>query len=178
MLQNLLADRFRLMLKHELREMSVYSLTVASRGKMALSPDETRPAPPSFPSPPGFPPPVLGRGQMLRLLTSAEVQMSGHAISMSDLAKDLRPYAGRIVVDKTGLNEVFDVDLTFAHDVALPPARTPAAPPQSIPPLPDAPLPGPPLRIALEDQLGLKLESARMPIEVLIIESVEKPSEN
>jgi uncharacterized protein (TIGR03435 family) len=178
MLQNLLTDRFRLVLKRELREMSVYALTVAGRGKMTLSPDETRLAPASFPNPPGFPAPVLRRGQMLQLLTPAEVHMSGHAISLSDLAKALRQYAGRFVVDKTGVNDVFDVDLTFARNPDLSPLP-PAVLPQSIPPLPEpAPVPGSPLPIALEEQLGLKLESTRMPLEFLVIESVERPSEN
>ena len=108
--------------------------------------------------------------------------MSGHALSIADLAKELRGHAGRIVVDKTGLNDVFDVDLKFLRETALPfPGPVPAAPPppQSIPPLPGVSVPGPPpLRVALEDQLGLKLESVKMPIEVLIIESVERPSEN
>ena len=64
--------------------------------------------------------------------------MTGHAISMSDLAKDLRPHAGRIVVDKTGLNELFDVDLKFTSEdsssttasgsaAAEPPRRSAAA---------------------------------------------------
>ena len=184
MLQNLLADRFRLVLKHEFREMPVYELTVANREKLKLSPDETLPLPASF-SLPGLPAaPPLGRGQTMRLMPpSGDVQMYGHAISLSDLAKDLRVFAERIVVDKTGLNGLFDVDLKFVRDVAPSTTAIPAPSPQSIPPvpgtpLPQSPLPGPPLRVAIEEQLGLKLESARMPIEVLIIESVERPSEN
>ena len=63
----------------------------------------------------------------------------------------------------------------------------PVAPPTPLPPLPAPPIPGappdtqplaPPLRNVLEGQLGLKLESVRMPIEILIIERVERPSEN
>jgi len=171
MLQNLLADRFRLVVKHEFREMSVYALTVATRGKMKLSPDETRPPPASFPVFPGTPTPQVSRGQTLQLVQpSGEVQLSGHALSIADLAKELRSHAGRIVVDKTGLSEVFDVDLTFLRETALsPPPST-----QSIPPLPGATS----LRSALEEQLGLKLESVKMPIEVLIIESVARPTEN
>ena len=181
MLQNLLADRFRLVLKRELREMPVYVLTVASPGKMALSRDETRPVPSSFPLPPGATLPQLRRGQLRRVVQlSGEVQMVSHGISMATLAKNLRQNAGRIIVDKTGLNDVFDIDLKFAQEVALAlplPGLAPAAPtPQSVPPVPLVPVSS--LRTALEDQLGLKLESARMPIEVLVIESVERPSEN
>jgi uncharacterized protein (TIGR03435 family) len=195
MLQKLLADRFRLVLKHELREMPVYALTVASRGKLKLSPDETLTVTNRLPPPPGLPVlpmPPMGRGQNMRVMILGEVQISAHAISMTDLAKILRPDAGRIVVDKTGVSELFDMDLKFSRDAALPTAAIPAASPQSIPPLPAPTLPGamplgpppvtqplaPPLRNVIEDQLGLKLESARMPIEVLIIERVERPSEN
>jgi len=175
MLQNLLADRFRLVVKRELREMAVYRLTVANPGKMKLSPDEKRLAPAGFPLMPGFPAPQIGRGQSLVLAQpSGEVRFASHAIEMSDLAKSLRQHAGRMVVDQTGLNGVFDVDLQFTGEPSnpvLPP--TPAAPSTSIPPVP-----GPSLQSALEDQLGLKLESARIPIEVLVIQSVERPSEN
>jgi len=195
MLQNLLADRFRLVLKHELRETPVYALTVASRGKLKLSPDETLPVPVRLLPPaglPALPMPPLGRGKMMGLTMPAEAQMAGHAISMSDLARALRPHAGRIVVDKTGLNELFDLDLKFSRDSLSATAAIPAAQPQSVPPLPAPPIPGAPLpgmppvtqpqalplRNVLEEQLGLKLESARMPLEVLIIESVERPSDN
>jgi len=179
MLQTLLADRFRLVLKRELREMPIYELTVASPGKTKLSPDETRPLPASFPAIPG-PAPSVGRGQLMRL----PGLLFGHAISMSDLAKELRLHAGRIVVDKTGRSDVFDVDLNFAPNTALSTTATPPVPPQSIPPLPGAPSPSTPtlpaasLQDALEEQLGLRLEAARMPLEVLVIQSVERPSEN
>jgi uncharacterized protein (TIGR03435 family) len=183
MLQNLLANRFRLVLKREFREMPVYALTVAKPGKMKLSPEEVLPAPAGFPGFAGVPAPPLGRGQFLTLAGASpgnaiEVQMAGHAISMSALARYLRRYASRFVVDKTGLNDPFDIELKFAAEVTipLPPAMTPAAPtpstPQAIPPVPVASL-----RSALEE-LGLKLEATRLPIEVLIIQSVERPSEN
>ena len=183
MLQTLLADRFRLVLRREMREMPIYELTVASPGKLKLSPEETRQLPASFLLP-GMQAPAVGRGGLMRL----PGLLFGHAISTSDLAKELRLHAGRIVVDKTGLRDVFDVDLKFATNppatVAPSTTATPPVTPQAIPPLPGAPSPSTPtlqgasLQDALEEQLGLKLESARMPIEVLVIESVEKPSAN
>jgi uncharacterized protein (TIGR03435 family) len=146
---------------------------------MKVSPDEEITA--SFPPPPGMPVPTMGRGQTLKLVGPSEIQLSGHALSMTALVKDLSLYAGRIVVDKTGVNDVFDVDLRFARDGA-PPTPLPQSP-QSIPPVPGTPqsealIPAAPLRNALEEKLGLKLESARMPIEFLVIESVERPAEN
>jgi uncharacterized protein (TIGR03435 family) len=191
MFQNLLADRFRLVLRREVRDMQVYALTVANRGKLKLSPDEELPAPDIFPTMPGMPRPQMGRGGVLSLMSpTGEVLMAGHAVSIPELAKNLRQHAGRIVVDKTGLNGVFDYDLKFIRDAGTSTAQTPTATPtpvpspQSIPPVPGEPpqstlpLPGATLHTALEERLGLKLESTRLPIEVLIIESVERPAEN
>jgi len=178
MLQTLLTDRFHLVLRRELREMPVYALTVASPGKMKLSPEETLPPPAGFPAIPGVPAPMVGRGQIMRL----PGLLVGHAVSASDLAKELRLHAGRIVVDKTGLSDLFDVDLRF--NTAPSATATPPVPPQSIPPVPGASPPSTPtmqgasLQDALEEQLGLKLEVARMPLEVLVIERVERPSAN
>jgi uncharacterized protein (TIGR03435 family) len=103
---------------------------------------------------------------------------------MSDLSKILRQHAGRVIVDKTGRKDVFDVDLKFAPNTAPSTTATPPVPPQSIPPLPGAPsqstptLQGASLQDAVEEQLGLKMEAVRMPLEVLVIERVERPSVN
>jgi uncharacterized protein (TIGR03435 family) len=133
--------------------------------------------------------PAVDRGGLMRL----PGLLFAHAVSTSDLARELRLHAGRIVVDKTGRSDVFDVDLKFNNappgnaTPPVPPQSMPpraGTPPQSIPPLPGAPpqstptLPGASLQDALEEQLGLKLEATRMPIEVLVIESVERPSAN
>ena len=180
MLQNLLANRFQLVLRREVREMPVYALTVVTPGRIKVSPDETLQS--SIP----FGPAELARGRSQqsmgasRDLVSFVAQFSGHAISMSDLTTYLRPLAGRIIVDKTGVNDVFDADLKFVPEV------TPRVPNLPMPQIPNPPAPIPPvptlappsLKIELQEKLGLKLESTRMPIEVLIIQSVERPSEN
>jgi uncharacterized protein (TIGR03435 family) len=184
MLQNLLANRFRLVLRRELRDMPVYALTVATPGKLKVSPDETRPS--TIITPFG-PLTELARGRFQGAVgasrdgVSATAQFSAHAISMSDLTAYLRPHAGRIVIDKTGVKDVFDADLKFVPEVAprlpnVPMPPTPDPPPQPIPPLPTSPTPS--LKSELQEKLGLKLESTRMPIEVLIIQSVERPFEN
>ena len=173
MLQTLLADRFHLVLKREMREMPVYTLTVVNPGKMKLSPEETLPLPASF-LPGGITMPGLTvrRGA---IMSAPGPRLLGHAVSVSDLARGLRQFAGRIVIDKSGRSDVFDVDLTFAPNFAT---ATPPLPPQSIPPVPGVPLPGASLQDALEEQLGIKMEAARMPLEVLVIEHVERPSAN
>jgi uncharacterized protein (TIGR03435 family) len=174
MLQTLLADRFRLVLKRELRETPVYVLTVANPEKLKLSPEETLPLPASFLAMPGMQLRTAIRGQ---LMSAPGTVLFGHAVSMPSLVRQLRQHAGRIIVDKTGRSDVFDVDLKFAPNTAPFTDTTPPAPPQSIPPLPGSPTQSS-LQDALEEQLGLKLEATRMPLEVLVIESVEKPSGN
>jgi len=181
MLQNLLANRFQLVLRRELREMPVYALTVATPGKLKVSPNETRQV--NL----GLGPAELARGRSIwsmslpRDSVSAVAQFFGHAISMSDLTRYIGPHAGRPIVDKTGVNDVFDADLKFVPEVTpraanLPMPQIPNPPAPTIPPVPT--LPPPSLKSELQEKLGLKLESTRMPIEVLVIQSVERPSEN
>jgi uncharacterized protein (TIGR03435 family) len=176
MLQNLLAERFQLVVKRELREMPVYALTVSTRRKLVLSPDETRSV-----GTPGFQLQVA-RGKLAGMAGPAEAGLFGHAISAAVLAKRLRHYAGRVVVDRTGLTDLFDCDLQFSWDgtrwlTQLPGAPSPVQPASStIPPPPAPALPS--LGTVLEEQLGFKLEATRMPIEVLVIERVNRPSEN
>jgi uncharacterized protein (TIGR03435 family) len=78
-------------------------------------------------------------------------------------------YAGRPVIDKTGLKGLYDIKLQWSSDSGLiAPTGNDAISASS----------GPSLITAVEDQLGLKLESARGPLPVLVIDSVEKPTEN
>ena len=88
---------------------------------------------------------------------------------MAALARLMTVPAGRIIVDKTGLTGGFDFDLEFTPEPAAPGGQPPAAPA-------DANLPS--LFTALEEQLGLKLEATRGPVEVLVIDRVERPTEN
>ena len=87
---------------------------------------------------------------------------------MAALARSMSNQAGRIIVDKTGLTGGFDIELEFTPDQAAAGGQPPAAA--------DANLPS--LFTALEEQLGLKLVPERRPIEVLVIDRVERPTEN
>ncbi|HXS75859.1 MAG TPA: TIGR03435 family protein [Terracidiphilus sp.] len=78
--------------------------------------------------------------------------------SMSELAFSLSGTVDRIVIDKTGLTGAYDFALTWSPDNS-----------------PDA---GPSIFTALQEQLGLKLESAKAPIDVVVIDHLERPSEN
>ena len=89
---------------------------------------------------------------------------------MTALANALRPHVGREVVDRTGLTGEFDFDLQF---LAPPAAGTVDAG------IPVAPLDGAAsVFTALQEQLGLKLETTRGPVELMVIDSAEKPDEN
>ncbi|HEV3196862.1 MAG TPA: TIGR03435 family protein [Bryobacteraceae bacterium] len=86
-------------------------------------------------------------------------QLVGTAVSMGALAGYVGNRLGRIVVDKTGLSESYDFTLEWAPD---------GAPETSVPSL----------VTALQEQLGLKLESQKSPMEVLVIDNLRRPSEN
>jgi uncharacterized protein (TIGR03435 family) len=91
-------------------------------------------------------------------------------MTMTALANALRPYVGREVVDRTGLTGEFDFDLSFSAPPPTGPVETggPAAPLDDVASI----------FTALQEQLGLKLESTRGPVELMIIDSAERPTEN
>jgi uncharacterized protein (TIGR03435 family) len=94
-------------------------------------------------------------------------------VATADLVKALANALGSIVIDKTGLTQKFDVHLEFSSREGLSMGK-PGAPPS--PPADDST--GTSLFSALERQLGLKLESGRGPVEILVIEHAERRSAN
>ena len=94
--------------------------------------------------------------------------ISGRKLKIERLVEVLSQYANRRIVDQTGLSGEFDLDLRWTPDQL--PLALPGAPPLPI----DANAPS--LFTALQEQLGLKLESQRGPVEVLVIDEVSKPS--
>lgn len=141
LLQALLVDRFKLKFHHEVKQLPVYSLVVAKTGPK-LAP-HTGPSGPS------------GR----TLFSSGKATMSATAAPISALAENLGQAVGRTVLDKTGLQGLFDFTLEWVPD------QTAASD-------------GPSIFTALQEQLGLKLEAARGPGDVIVIDSAEKASEN
>jgi uncharacterized protein (TIGR03435 family) len=191
MVRTLLKDRFKLVVHMEIRDTPIYAL-VKARADDRLGPTLKRsttdcgpiraqraaaiaevararggrvpvPPPPAPNEPVVCQMRVSGRG-------SATLTYRAGNITMSVLANALRPYVGREVVDRTGLMGEFDFDLQFA-----PPPTTGSV---------DAGIPVAPLDdaasvfTALQEQLGLKLESTRGPVELMVIDSAERPSEN
>lgn len=171
MLQALLEDRFKLKLHLEIREVPVYQLTVA-KGGLKLQPfkegsctpaEALRPPAPSLPGQP----PACG---LLGIRTKGpNVSLESRGISLDEFSKSaLAPLLDRPVIDNTGLAGKFDFHLEFFVDESTPGLRLS---PSDVPPAAS-------IFTAIQEQLGLKLESAKGPGEFLVIDSVERPSEN
>ena len=178
MMQSLLADRFKLTLRHETKELPIYVLSVAKNGPKLQQAKDT-PLPPELPNPEG-PNGPAPRGPRFMMSDRGELTVNDAPVSM--LADMLSRQLGRLVVDKTGLKGKFDFTLKWTPDENQTQAFMGAAgagdprPPSDAAPPPSAS--GPSLFTALQEQLGLKLESQKGPVETLVIDNVEKPSEN
>jgi bla regulator protein blaR1 len=177
MFQTLLADRFKLTLHREVRQLPVYELVAARIGrKLGAEIHEGEIDCKDAPFVPGQPMPVLCAPDF-----GPPGRVQARAISMSMLATNLGNRLDRVVLDRTGLNGVFAVDLKWMPDPSEF-ENSPLGPPPLRPPRADgAPKPAndvPSLSTALEEQLGLKLESTRGPVDVIVIDRVEHPTQN
>lgn len=181
MLQSLLEDRFQLKVHRETRELPVFNLVIARGGPKLSDPKENGciegDAPPlpnggRMPVPGSVPTPVARCGGLTITLEKGGVRMFGGKIAMAEIAKVLAPTLGRMVIDRTGITRLFDVDLHFVPDDTT--ALLPPPPPDGAA---SEPL-SPPIFSALSEQLGLRLESAKGPVEVIVIDHVERPTAN
>jgi uncharacterized protein (TIGR00251 family) len=203
MLKTLLADRFKLKVHTERREMPIYALVV-TRGDGQLSPNMTRSTADCARAERELAEAGTGAvGQLLQagmgvpcaLMPVSPPRVAGAAtmrardLSMVRLAEFLTVQAGRMVQDRTGLSGLYDWEITYnprvgavlqSGSITAPPPPPPNIRPL-VPPPPggDTPLPtpfaSPPLMIALQEQLGLKLESTRGLVEILVIDSAALP---
>jgi bla regulator protein BlaR1 len=180
MVQSLLVDRFQLKIHHETKELPVYALVVANKdGKIGPQLIESKEGSctqfdPSKPPPPPEPgkPPALGCGGMWM----GPDRINAVGIPISQLSPVLSRMLGRTVVDKTGLTAKYDVKAQWTPDQNQLQALGGGAPPGE--PVPQFDPNGPSIFTALQEQLGLKLESQKGPVDILVIDHVEKPSEN
>jgi uncharacterized protein (TIGR03435 family) len=150
MMRALLADRFTLMLHRETRELPVYALTRArTDGRLgsALTPSTLDCA--------------IARA-CSRRSTPTQYEQRGHP--MADLARTLAALLADHVVDRTGLTGAWDLTLDFS------PEQLPGVPRAAA----DPDLPS--LFTALQEQLGLKLERTRAPVEILVVDRAEMPA--
>ena len=152
MLQRLLEHRFQLKVRHERRELPVWALVVDKGGPKLPSHD---------PSDLDHPP--LGLGPNRRGLAGPNVTMQYFAFVLSRLLD-------RNVIDRTGLAGYYDIALDFARD------PLPGASPGGGEPTFAADAPN--IFSAVRQQLGLRLESTKGPVEFLVVESAQKPSAN
>jgi uncharacterized protein (TIGR03435 family) len=175
MLRTLLADRFKLVMHKETKELPIFELVVA-REDGRLGP-QLRPAAVdcdarAAAARAGTPPPALagppGPGSCGSTMNPLRIRSGG--VTLALLASLLEGPAQRLVIDRTGLAGSWDLEVNYTPDRSqLPPG---VELPSSIDPN------GPSLFTALEEQLGLKLRPARGPVEVLVIDSVQQPAPN
>jgi uncharacterized protein (TIGR03435 family) len=182
MLQSLLADRFRLALRRETKELPIYTLAqaktdgrlgagivAAKEGNCTTLGDYAGPTP----SPEPGKPPGCGFTERLRPQDkgAALAQLQGLGVTLNLFARLLGNLLDRHVADETGVSGTYDVSLEYALDENRLAARLmPDAQPSDTT--------GPSLFTALQEQLGLKLESTKGPVEIFVIDHVERPSEN
>jgi len=149
-LQALLADRFKLKVHHEAKELPVFNLVVAKGGaKVQASKPDTNSE-------------FVVQGVCSAGNRGGIAERQG--CTMADLADLLRYSTGRTVIDKTGLSGPYDYELNWTPEDA-----TPAQALQFS---------GPSIFTAVQEQLGLKLEPSTAPLDILVIDSAEMPTPN
>jgi uncharacterized protein (TIGR03435 family) len=152
MLQELLRDRFHLVIRKETREMSVYRLVLARKdGGLGARIKESACLPYDREHPPAPGTRTCGSGM------SGGGKMDFTGAEIPNMAANLSTMLERTVVDQTGLKGNYDFKLNWSPDQA------------------DG---GPSIFTALEEQLGLKLVAGKGPVEMIVIEKAEKPTEN
>jgi uncharacterized protein (TIGR03435 family) len=162
-LQDFLTERFHLAFHRETREVPVYALVLSKKdgtlgpGLVPSKPGDCVARDPS--KPPGEPAP--GQPPFCGNLVGGASQLSGAATTIDGITRLLSRAAGRKVIDKTGLTGKYNVRLKYAPPTAIPSDGS-----------------APSLFTALPEQLGLKLEPQKAPMEVFVIDRAEKPSEN
>jgi uncharacterized protein (TIGR03435 family) len=160
MFRSFLRDRFQLKVHWETKELPVLALVVAKGGPklQQAKPGDTYPD--GIKGPDGKP---AGHAGMLMW---GRGRLTGQGIPIGNLVPPLTQELGRIVEDKTGLTGNYDIELRWTTDDAAPDSRSAS----------DSP--GPSLFTAMQEQLGLKLESQKAPVQVLLIDHVEQPAPN
>jgi uncharacterized protein (TIGR03435 family) len=155
LLQAMLADRFHLKLHHETRTLPLYNLVIAKSGFLLK------------PLPPFTPPPDVAKDSEAAkrpgIMTMGPGMFQATGVGLAALADNLAEILEHTVVDKTGLTGEYDFKLKWHPEDSGPPAEGD---------------PGISLFTAVQEQLGLKLESAKGPVDILVIDHAEQPAAN
>jgi bla regulator protein BlaR1 len=160
MVQALLADRFQLKVHQEIRDLPTYALVVGNNG-------------PKFSQTPG-PVPVLAGGRIMIL----NGHLSMTALPVSALAGALSEQFGRSVIDETGLTGNYDLNLQWTAGSKTPTANGTENGSQEPANMPLLDSSESSILTAVQEQLGLQLEPQRGPVQFLVIDHAERPSEN
>jgi uncharacterized protein (TIGR03435 family) len=175
MLQTLLEDRLQFKFHRDTKEMQIYALVVSKPGKLHPAEGECGPRPDGLPPPPEpgkVPTPPCGGFFMF------PGRLNGQKVPITQLVDVLSRFTGRIVVDKTNLTGKYDINLEYTPDQGQILGPPPGGGPNGLPSLPPIDPNGPSLFTALQEQFGLKLESQKGPVEMIVVDHIERPSEN
>lgn len=167
MVKNLLADRFNLVLHRDTKTLPVYVLVIGKNGPKLRESQPGDTYSNGIQGPDGRP---AGAG----MLVVRAGQITAQAVSISRLAEILSRQLGRTVIDKTGLTGKYDFTLELPQDDGHAPMLRGDQSDSTLP----TETSGPSVFTTIQDQLGLKLESEKGPGEILVIDHVQKPSEN
>jgi uncharacterized protein (TIGR03435 family) len=188
MLLPVFEDRFGLKFHRETVDLQAYTLVVAKGGEKMTAAKPAQPGEDTL-QPPAKADGAGGSARQPRMMMHGSAQgmtMECHAASMGDLAHMISEQLGGTVVDKTELTGNYDFTLSWMPDEGSGPTMVGSAPMTMRLPAggtpPDGGTPqegsGPSLFTALQEQLGLKLETRKTPVEVFVIDSLEQPSPN
>ena len=170
MMQKILEDRFKLKIHREIRQGPVYEL-VLGKGSPKLKPHQEGSCIPVALGR-SLPPLASGQHYCRNLVSPSSVNFEGGTLSMFTGLLNL--ILDRPVIDKTGITNYFEIQLKFSPDDSAP-SRQSAADPGSLATVtPDAPG----IFQAIQEQLGLKLVPTKGPTDVLVIDHIQRPTEN
>lgn len=165
MLRQLLEDRFRLKYHWDTKIAAGYALLMSKAGKLRESEPGDCPSPLSALNSRPVDPPGTPCGD----LRNSPGHTFGRNLTAAELADSLSFFVGRFVLDKTGLTGKYDIDLQWTPDsVRLQSSASPEVQDST----------GPSIFTALQQQLGLRLETTKAPVKILVIEHVERPDQN
>jgi len=157
MLRSMLADRFGLAVHSETQDRQGYILIAARNG-------------------PKLPPPADDPDVMFSGTPSGNRTLKARNVTLKGLADALSLPLRAIVVDQTGIEGRYDVSFEWTPDAASMPRVSKSGEP--LPPAPADAASGPSIFTALQEKLGLRLESRKVPVEVIVIDHANRPSEN
>ena len=164
-LQSLLADRFDLAIHREMKDMPIYALVIAKGGLKIHEASDSDPQILEARNP-------EGRPSVTRVRRGSVVAQGS---TMPGFAELLATFLGRNVIDKTGLSARYDIKLQWTPDAN----ELGNFANMGVPETTDAgPSDGPSLFAALQEQLGLRLEAQRGPVELLVIDKISRPTQN